>query len=457
MQFLLSPILAIIHRIFKQGDARSVKARRDSLKMLRNKGVSVILSFCFLPLFLSCFERVEYGIWVTILSLINWVGFFDIGLGQGLRNKLAESMAMKNYRLAKEYVSTTYVVVSLIFLSIICLFLILYPFLDWYKIVNAPNYLSQKINVVILIVFVATIFTFILRLLVFVLYGLQQPNVVSNIGLVTQIVTLGSVFIAIKWFQISSLVVFSLIMTLIPIVIYMIYTAYLYIVRYPFLMPKLNYVRKKHMHALVGIGLFFFLIQLANIILTQSNNLIISKVLGPEYVGEFHVAFQYLSVLTMFFYIVTTPYWSAVTDAYTQKNYDWIRKSVKDLKIVFRVVLVVAVIMNLLSQFVFRIWIGDKIHIRNITVILMSLYVLLQAYGNIYISIINGMSKIRFQFCVVLFSSILYLPLALFLTHKYELIGLLIAMIIIALGTNLWAPIQYRMLIKGKAFGIFDR
>lgn len=457
MRFLPSPILLIIDRIFKQGDKRSVKARRDSLKMLRNKGLSIILSLCFLPLFLSCFDRVEYGIWVTILSLINWIGFFDMGLGQGLRNKLAESMALKNYRLAKEYVSTTYAVISLIFLSIICLFFLLYPFFDWYRIVNAPESLSREINIVILVVFVTTIITFILRLLVFVLYGLQKPGVVSDIGLLTHAVSLVSVFIAIKCFYISSLIVFSLIMTLIPIIIYLIYTIWLYVVKYPFLMPKLNYVRKKHFRALIGIGFFFFLIQLANIVMAQSNNLIISKVLGPEHVGEFQVAFQYMSVLTMIFYIVTTPYWSAVTDAYAKKDYSWIQKSVRDLNMIFLAVFTLAILMNVLSRFVFHIWIGDKIDVHYIVVFLMSLYILIQAYGNIYISIINGIGKIRLQFIVVLFSSIIYLPLALFMTRTYGLEGLLISMIIVAVIANLWAPVQYRYLIKGKAFGILNK
>lgn len=457
MRFLPSPILLIIDRIFKQGDKRSVKARRDSLKMLRNKGLSIILSLCFLPLFLSCFDRAEYGIWVTILSLINWIGFFDMGLGQGLRNKLAESMALKNYRLAKEYVSTTYAVISLIFLSIICLFFLLYPFFDWYRIVNAPESLSREINIVILIVFVTTIITFILRLLVFVLYGLQKPGVVSDIGLLTHAVSLVSVFIAIKCFYISSLIVFSLIMTLIPIIIYLIYTIWLYVVKYPFLMPKLNYVRKKHFRALIGIGFFFFLIQLANIVMAQSNNLIISKVLGPEHVGEFQVAFQYMSVLTMIFYIVTTPYWSAVTDAYAKKDYSWIQKSVRDLNMIFLAVFTLAILMNVLSRFVFHIWIGDKIDVHYIVVFLMSLYILIQAYGNIYISIINGIGKIRLQFIVVLFSSIIYLPLALFMTRTYGLEGLLISMIIVAVIANLWAPVQYRYLIKGKALGILNK
>lgn len=448
---------SLVNRFFRQDDSRSVKARIDSLKMLRNKGLSVVLSLCFLPLFLSCFDKVEYGIWITILSLINWVGFFDIGLGQGLRNKLAESMAVKNYRLSKEYVSTTYAAVSAIFLTFILGFLCLYPFIDWYRIVNAPDYLAQEVNCVILIVVTTTLLTFILRLLVFVLYGLQKPSVVSDLGLVTHLISLVSVFAAIKLFHISSLVTFALIMTLVPVLVYVLYSVWLYARKYPFLTPRIGYVRRRHFRDLIGLGLFFFLIQLANIVITQSNNLIISNTLGPEHVGEYQVAFQYMSVLTMIFYIMTTPYWSAVTDAYARKDKQWIRKSVRDLNFLFLAVAFLALVMNVACQYVFHIWIGDKIAVRYVVVGLMSVYILIQAYGNIFISIINGIGKIRFQVIVVLSAAALYLPLALWLTRRYSLLGLLGAMIVIAIITNAWAPFQYRLLMRGTTVKLFDR
>ena len=65
--------------------------------MFLNKGTSLFLSMLYVPLFLECLDKTRYGIWVTIMSLVNWIGFFDIGIGQGLRNLLAKSLAEENY------------------------------------------------------------------------------------------------------------------------------------------------------------------------------------------------------------------------------------------------------------------------------------------------------------------------------------------------------------------------
>lgn len=118
--------------------------------MFLNKGTSLFLSMLYVPLFLECLDKTRYGIWVTIMSLVNWIGFFDIGIGQGLRNLLAKSLAEENYIEAKKVVSTAYVAMILIFAFIMVIFVFIYPFINWYKIFNAPVDMASEINTLIL-------------------------------------------------------------------------------------------------------------------------------------------------------------------------------------------------------------------------------------------------------------------------------------------------------------------
>lgn len=441
-------IINMIKVFFLTGDERSSRARKNSLRMLINKGLSILLSLCFLPLFLSCFDKIEYGIWVTILSIINWFGFFDIGLGQGLRNKLTEAIANNNYKLGKEYISTTYFFVSLIFISIIIIFFIIYPFIDWYQFINAPSYLANDVNILFLIAFTSTLLTFILRNILFVLYAIQKPSLVSDINLLIQISTLVSVYIAIHFFHISSLIPFVIIMTGIPIIIYILYSAWLFKFKIPELSPSSKSIKLCHTDSLFKLGLLFFFIQIANIVIIHSNNFLISKVLGPQDVGEYQITFQYFSILTSVFYILTTPYWSAVTDAFTRSDFKWIEKAVKDLNKYYLLIVFCAIIMVLFSNPIFKIWIGDKITIRPLIVILMAIYVLIQSFGNIYISIINGIGNIKIQFYITLFAACIYIPIALKMIEYYNIYGLLFTMIIISVITTVWAPLQYKYLLK---------
>ena len=43
-----------------------------------------------------------------MLTLVTWVMIFDLGVGNGLKNKIAENIAIKQMNKAQSYVSTAY-------------------------------------------------------------------------------------------------------------------------------------------------------------------------------------------------------------------------------------------------------------------------------------------------------------------------------------------------------------
>ena len=80
---------------------------RNILGAFAVKGGSLVISVVLLPLYLRFFQNQEIlGIWYTILSVLNWVILFDLGLGQGLRNQLPKALLKNDKKLAKEYIST---------------------------------------------------------------------------------------------------------------------------------------------------------------------------------------------------------------------------------------------------------------------------------------------------------------------------------------------------------------
>ena len=55
------------------------------------KLLTILISLIIVPLTLTYLSSYEYGVWLTISSVLSWLDFFDVGLGNGLRNKLSES------------------------------------------------------------------------------------------------------------------------------------------------------------------------------------------------------------------------------------------------------------------------------------------------------------------------------------------------------------------------------
>lgn len=60
------------------------------------KGASLVVSLILLPMYIRFFnDKTSLGLWYTILSVLNWVTLFDLGLGHGLRNKLPMAIEKK--------------------------------------------------------------------------------------------------------------------------------------------------------------------------------------------------------------------------------------------------------------------------------------------------------------------------------------------------------------------------
>ena len=121
-------------------NVRTARAVKNILYSFFIKGYSVIIQFALVPLTLHYLDKFHYGIWLTLASLLEWFNFFDIGIGHGLRNKLAESLAKNEFGLAKIYISTAYAIVTMIFLGFIIIFSVINPFLNWASILNVSPF-----------------------------------------------------------------------------------------------------------------------------------------------------------------------------------------------------------------------------------------------------------------------------------------------------------------------------
>ena len=71
-------------------DERSKNVNKNSVVIFACKGATMLISFFLLPLTIGYVDSETYGIWVTISSMAAWLHVFDIGMGNGLKNKFVE-------------------------------------------------------------------------------------------------------------------------------------------------------------------------------------------------------------------------------------------------------------------------------------------------------------------------------------------------------------------------------
>ena len=452
----------MLNCIFKNNTTNSERTliiKKNILGSFVTKGLNVLVCFLLVPFTISILNNEKYGIWITVFSVVNWFNIMDIGLGNGFRNKFAESIASKNYSKGKEYVQTLYSSTFLISSIFLILFLCVNFYLDWNKILNVNSDINENLNTIVLVVFVIFCFQLVLKNISTILLAVQK-TALSNALVLTGNVISFFVIILINYLFKINLFVVAFVFMLSPILVYLFATFLIFKNELKAYKPSFEfYPKKDSFNELMTLGLKFFLIQITSIIIFSSSSILITRLYGPSFVTPYNIAFQLFAGAQMVFTIIVTPFWTAFTDANSNNDYTWIKKSIKNLLKIWLVFSVGVLFLWLISPYVFKIWIGNKVSIPFQLSFQFALYTILITGISIFSAFIAGIGKIQLTLIVSIFQCIIYIPLAYFLAKmmNFNTIGVIVAINVNMFVTLIFCFIQTRKLISKKASGIWNK
>ena len=418
----------------------------------------VTCNFLIVPLTINYLDTENYGIWLTISSFIGWFSFFDIGLGNGLRNKFAEAKALNNYTEAQAFVSTAYFTVGAISILLLVLFSGFNQFINWTEVFNTTASLQTELSLLLPILFYFFGIQLVLKLIISVYQADQNHSIQYKIQFFGQSSSLLIIWVLTKTDQ-SSLLIFGSIFSALPVLILVVVNIFAFNSTFKNFKPKFFLWKKEYLNEITGLGFKFFVIQIAALVLFSTDNFIITKLFGPEEVVPYNIAFKYFSVVTIFYPLILTPYWSSFTEAFAKKDFEWVKISVNNIQLIWLIIPAALIFMLLFSDLVYSLWVGEGVHVPFKLSLAMAFYVLLLTFNMIYVNFINGVGKIKLQLIVSVFVMILNIPLSVFFA-KYlnlESTGVILATNSFLLITVILWPIQYRKIIKNKATGIFNK
>jgi len=440
---------------FTKGHERSIKAKKNIFFSLIIKGLSIFISLLLVPLTIHYVNPTQYGIWLTLSSIIGWLGFFDIGFGNGLRNKFAEAMAKGEHELARTYVSTTYGILTIIIGTVLVIFLCINPFLEWSRILNTPSEMSHELSILALIVFVFFCVQFILQLITTILTASQEPAKASFFNFLGSLFSLVIIFILTKTTK-GNLIYLGTVLGLTPVLVLIASSIWYYNTKYKKYAPSIKYVKFSYAKNLMTLGIKFFIIQIAAVVIYQTSNIIIAQLFGPTEVTPYNIAFKYFGIISMGFGIIMVPLWSAFTEAWIKKDIPWIKNTVKRLIQLWGLVSLVTLIMLVFSNIVYKAWVKE-ITVPLSTSIVMAVYVIINAWCAIFAHFLNGVGKIKLQLYSGSFGALVNIPLSIFLGRQLGIYGVVLSTTLLSGISAIWSPIQYAKLIRNKATGIWNK
>lgn len=412
------------------------------------KGGSMLLTLFLLPAYLKFFGNDDIlGVWYTILSIINWVLVFDLGIGNGLRNKLPKALADKNDREAKTLVSSTYFSSAAVVVIIGIIGSVVIHLLNWNEIlhINENDLSAATLTYAIQIVFIGVLIQFVLKLVTSILYAIQRSGLVNFLTFLSNVIIFlvikllppgntESSFIAISYFNILAVNMPLLVVSMI-----------LFMGKLKAVRPSFKFWSKDTTKAVLKIGLTLLWLQLIFMVISSTNEFLITAFCGPAAVVEYQVYFKIFNSVAAICSLVLIPIWSAVTKAQVEKRYEWIKKAYKLLLgfSVLALLVLLAIVLEL--QPVVNFWLKeDAITVTTTYAVIFALSGFIFLVHNVNTAIGNGFSYFKPQVILMTLAAVLDIPLAwVFVQLTGGMIGVVLANIIALLPFEILEPIFF--------------
>jgi O-antigen/teichoic acid export membrane protein len=398
--------------------ARSSRLFKQSFYGLLFNGLGIAFSIGTIALLLQYMGKTNYGIWITIFAICNWINFLDGGLGNGLRNELTRMLVAKDRLGARQVISTAYISIG-VFLSLFFLVLLLvHQFFDWNAVLDSE---MTNFNLLALFVFGFFLLQMIFKLLskIYFAFGMSANSftipMLSNGLIFLSVLSLNLLDAPVNLWYVACVYAFA------PLFVLSLLSLHFFFVKKPEYRPAFKYYDKRFLNVVLKNGFYFFLIQMSSGVLQAITPFFITLWFMPEITADYQIAVRYYGVMIIALNIILQTLWSPMTKLYLENDYAKLRSLFKK-KLGFAGLLLVGLsFLYLVSTYVYSLWLGADFEMASTVNLAAYFFVISVIVSKVFVNFLNATNNIRIQSTISATIIILYIPIAYILVRVLEL------------------------------------
>lgn len=412
--------------------------------------VSVIVALISVPIGLRYFGPVLYGIWLVIGSVLGYLRWCDFGIGAAVVTLMSQSTKSSNQRAILRYSIYLLVLISAALLIIIFIFVSLFP--GWVGIIGKiPLNFQREASSALLAIVILTLFHLPMSVFLSTFSGIQKVHwnrfYSALYSVVTLIALLATVLVK------GNLITLAVFTGIGNILVGVISGLHLFFLN-PHIRLKSTNERETNnvptIKLIFSSGIRFFALQLAALIILNTDNLVISHFLGPEKVTSYGVTFKLFYIFLTVINGSIAALWPMVGQAVGKNDYIWIQKAYNNVVLPLLIagggIWIGGIIF---SESIINLWAGSYAYGGLVTAFALGGYVYLSSFTGINVSIANALNPTKIVVVFGFVEAILNLGLSLTLVKPLGIGGVALGTFIAALLTSSWF---YPIYIKHRTF-----
>lgn len=420
------------HKRYSKGEIMSeriIRAYNENKEIFYNivgtfflKGGALLVSLGTTPAYMRYFsDYTVLGLWFTVLSVLNWVLSFDLGIGNGLRNKLTVTLVKGDFEKSKQYISSAYIILASFSIIISLFSLFVFPHINWNSIFNVSQNIVDPSLLVkcVEIVFIGLMFQFTLKLITSVLHALQKSVLTNFLSLISSVITLVYVLFAPSGGVEENLLNLAFINVLAINLPLLITTLIIFRTSLRESRPSFRNYDRLSAKSVLSVGMIFFCLQFMAMMIGNTNEFLISRFISPRDVVDYQVYNKLFNFFNSIFNLAYIPVWSAATKQLALKKYVWLKNTHKILLGSSLIALATLLVFVPMLPYVIRIWIGNT---EGVTInwqygVFFAILTGLMIWNGANCSIANGLGWLRAQLIFLTLGAIINIPIAYILTQ----------------------------------------
>jgi len=409
------------HR-YKRATINGITSLMAKLVVLTTTIVSVPLTYRYLGI-----ER--YGLWMTITSCVLFLGFADLGVGNGLTASIAAANGRDDRHEARREVSCGFFLLTLIAGALVIGFAVCYPMIPWAKLYGAKTMVAgREAGPASAALILCTLLSMPVGTVLRVQLGYQEGYIGDLWNAAGNLLALAGILVATHFRGSLPILVCAVAGAPLLATTANCFTQFVYV--RPWLRPQFALFDSKAALHLASVGGLFFIQQCFGLVYYVSDNIVISRVMGVAQVAQYAILQRIFSIGLVAQYFMV-PLWPAIGEAVVRCDFAWARTIVRRA-IAFSVVLgiVCGTILLLLSRYLMRRWSGIDLGFVDSTRIGFAVWVVLVGYIAAMNAILNQPGVMRRHLVIFGGASIVSLLLKIEFARHGSLAGVIWATII---------------------------
>jgi O-antigen/teichoic acid export membrane protein len=391
-------------------DGRSAERYRriawSTLLAAVGKVISIVTGFVSVPLVIGYLSSDQYGMWLTMSSLIAVLGPLDLGIGLGLLTILSDADGRGDRETARRAVATSLTMLLAIAAVVLLVFAAAYTFIPWRQVFNVKDVAAigeaGPASAVLVTSFALGLPLGIIGLIQLA----HQSNYISSAWAIAgNLGSLAAIVIVVHLH--AGLPILAVALTGVGLLAALLNGAVLFGHQRPWLRPHIHDVEPKLMRPLLRVGGLFMILQIAGLVGYQLDNFVIAQIMGAASVQEYAVPLKLFTLAPTLLSFALTPLWPAYRESLARGDWAWISRTLRrSLLLAAAVNIPSAIFLILAGPWVLQLWVHDAVHPTTILMVGLGVFVMLNTLNGPLAMLLNGANAMGFQaVCAVLMAA----------------------------------------------------